>query len=352
MKKIGLTVVVLCVSLFLLACTPKETLKIFMPGEYITEDLVRSFEKAYGVRVQIITFDSNESAIPQIEANSYDLVIPSDYAIEELVSKNLLQEIDYAKFESFSKDDFDAGLMAVLDDLKEDGFDLLKYGVPYFYGNVGILYDTTKVNKTYLETEGWNALANKSYDVMFYDSSRDSFMIAIKALFGSTVSINTPTDAELAQAEAWLIGAKGSKTRFLTDEVFDRMLKPADFAMAVVYSGDGVYLMSENDDLDYHVPHQGTNVWVDGFVIPKNAKQVELAYQFIDFFLSFDVAYENAVNIAYTSPRNDVIEAIIEEGEYEESSYVVTLTSNDEFFRYDTQLKRKIEEAWVRVRAS
>jgi len=352
MKKIWMFAILIITPMLLSACTPKDTLKIFMPGEYITEDLVRDFESEYGVRVQIITFDSNESAIPQIEANSYDLVIPSDYAIEELVSKDLLQEIDYTRFEQFSKNDFDSGLTTVLDELKTDGFDLLKYGVPYFYGNVGILYDTTKVSSSYLETSGWNALANQSYDVMFYDSSRDSFMIAIKALFGNTVSINSPTDTELAQAEAWLTSAKGSKTEYLTDEVFDSMLKPAEFAMAVVYSGDGVYLMSENDDLDYHVPSQGTNVWVDAFVIPSNAKQVDLAYLFIDFFNSYEISLENAINIGYTSPRADVIETIIEDGEYEESSYVVILTENDEFFRYDTILKRKIEEAWVRVRAS
>jgi spermidine/putrescine-binding protein len=352
MKKIAMLILIFLLPVILSACSPKETLKIFMPGEYITEELVRDFEKEYGVRVQIITFDSNESAIPQVEANSYDLVIPSDYAIEELVSKNLLQEIDYTRFDQFSKADFDSGLTEVLSELKTDGFDLLKYGVPYFYGNVGILYDTTQVSKSYLELEGWNALANHQYDVMFYDSSRDSFMIAIKALYGNSVSINRPTDLELSEAETWLTNAKGSKTRYLTDEVFDRMLKPADFAMAVVYSGDGVYLMSENDDLDYHVPHQGTNVWVDAFVIPKNAKQVDLAYLFIDYFNSYDIGLENAINIGYTSPRSDVISTIITDGEYEESSYVVTLTPNDEFFRYDTQLKRKIEEAWVRVRAS
>lgn len=352
MKKRWILALLIITSLLISACTPKDTLKIFMPGEYITEDLVRDFEREYGVRVQIITFDSNESAIPQVEANSYDLVVPSDYAIEELVSKNLLQEIDYTRFEQFSKNDFEEGLTTVLDELKTDGFDLLKYGVPYFYGNVGILYDTTKVSQSYLESEGWNALANTSYDVMFYDSSRDSFMIAIKALFGNTVSINSPTDLELEQAENWLKNAKGSKTQYLTDEVFDAMLKPAEFAMAVVYSGDGVYLMSENDDLDYHVPSQGTNVWVDAFVIPNNAKEVDLAYLFIDFFNSYDIALENAINIGYTSPREDVIETIIEEGEYEESSYVVELTAFDEFFRYDTNLKRKIEEAWVRVRAS
>lgn len=351
MKKIVFLISVLSLGLFLAACTPKQTLKLFMPGEYIDESLVRDFEREHDVRVQIITFDSNEAAIPQIEANSYDLVIPSDYAIEELVSKDLLQEIDYSKLSSFGLSDLDQGLQGVLDSLDSEGFDLLNYGVPYFWGNVGILYDTNDVQASFLEENGWDALTDTSYDVMFYDSSRDSFMIALKAL-GETDSINSPTDQQILNAENWLKDAVGPKTSFLTDEVFDVMLDPAQYDMAVVYSGDGVYLMSENEDLGYFVPEEGTNVWVDAFVIPNNAAEVDLAYMFIDYMLSYDVALSNAIEIGYTSPRSDVITEIIETEEYSADAYVIVLQANDEFFRYNTSLKRKIEEAWVRVRAS
>jgi len=352
MKKGFVLVFVLLIAFLASACTPRTTLKLFMPGEYIDESLVRAFEKEYGVRVSIITFDSNESAIPQVEANSYDLIIPSDYAIEELAAKNLLQQMDYSRITTFSLSDLDDALESVLLDLEQDGFDLLKYGVPYFWGNVGILYDTTKVSLSFLEEKGWDALADKSYDIMFYDSSRDSFMVAFKALFEDTMSINTPTDAQILAAEDWLKDAKGPKTSFLTDEVFDVMLDPAQFAMAVVYSGDGVYLMDENENLGYYVPHQGTNVWVDAFVIPQNAVQVDLAYQFINYFLSYDVALENAIEIGYTSPRADVIEHIIEDEIYDVDAYVITVSQKDEFFRFNETIKRKIEEAWVRVRAS
>ncbi|PKK93132.1 MAG: ABC transporter substrate-binding protein [Tenericutes bacterium HGW-Tenericutes-6] len=351
MRKIVFLISVLSLGLFLAACTPKQTLKLFMPGEYIDESLVRDFEREHNVRVQIITFDSNEAAIPQIEANSYDLIIPSDYAIEELVSKNLLQEINYSKLENFSLSDLDQGLEGVLNDLDAEGFDLLNYGIPYFWGNVGILYDTNDVTEAFLNEHGWNALADTSYDVMFYDSSRDSFMIALKAL-GEAASINSPTDQEILNAENWLKAAKGPKTSFLTDEVFDVMLDPAQYDMAVVYSGDGVYLMSENENLGYFVPEEGTNVWVDAFVIPNNAVEVDLAYMFIDYMLSYDVALANAIEIGYTSPRADVITEIVDTEEYPADAYVITLQANDEFFRYNTDLKRKIEEAWVRVRAS
>src|SRR5690606_24701241 len=113
-----------------------------------------------------------------------------------------------------------------------------------------------------------------------------------------------------------------------------------------------VYLMSENENLGYFVPEEGTNVWVDAFVIPNNAVEVDLAYMFIDYMLSYEVALDNAIEIGYTSPRADVILEIVETEEYAEDAYVIVLQDNDEFFRYNTDLKRKIEEAWVRVRAS
>jgi spermidine/putrescine-binding protein len=203
-----------------------------------------------------------------------------------------------------------------------------------------------------LDQNGWNALADKTKDVLIYDSSRDSFMIALKAVYGTAVDINSPTDTELAAAEAWLINAKGPKTRFLTDEIFDDMLHPAKHQMAVAYSGDANYLMSLNDRLGYFVPDVGTNVFIDAFAIPVDSKQVDLAYEFINYFLSYEVALDNAIEIGYTSPRRDVISYIIENEEYDASGYVILVTENDDVFRYNTELKRKIEEAWVRVRAS
>jgi spermidine/putrescine transport system substrate-binding protein len=268
MKKILTYSFVLLLALVLVACGPKQTLRVLIPTEYIDESLVRDFEREYGVRVALIPFDSNEIAITQIQSNSYDLVIPSDYAVEELVDKDLILEMDYSKFTNFSKSDFDSNLQLVLNTLKDEGFDLLKYGVPYFWGNVGILYDTNKVSLSFLQANGWNALANQNYNVMLYDSSRDMFMVALKALYGEDIDINNPTDLELAAAEQWLKDAAGPNADFLTDEVFDVMLKPAQYDMAVVYSGDGVYLMYENDDLGYFVPEEGTNVWVDTFAIP------------------------------------------------------------------------------------
>ncbi len=354
MKKVLLLFVLIALVFGLAACN-RTRLKVYMPGEYIDDALVRAFEKEHGVRVDIITFDSNESAIPQIEANVYDVIVPSDYAIEELVSKGLLEEIDWALITNLDvAEDLDPALLSILTGLKnqEDGFDLLKYGVPYFWGNVGILYNTETVELSFLEAEGWNALRHHEYDVMIYDSSRDSFMIALMDLYDGDVDINNPTQAQLDAAEAWLIGAKGPNTQFLTDEVLDDMLHPARHDMAVVYSGDAVYLMYENDQLGYYVPDSGTNVWVDAFVVPLNSSQRELAYAFINFMVSFDAMLDNTFEIAYTSPRADVIAEVIADGDYDIDSYVIVVGENDQLFRYNTVLKQQIEQAWARVRAA
>lgn len=354
MKKIVL-IVMLAVSLTVLASCDggKPTLKLFMPTEYIDEDLIAAFEEEFDVNVDFISFDSNEVAIPQIEVNSYDLVIPSDYAIEELVSKDLLDPIDWDLVTTMTKADLDPNLVSTVP--KDDMFDILDYSVPYFWGNVGMLYDTTKVTLAELEADGWDALNTVNDDVMFYDSSRDMVMVALKALYGGDVDINNPTTQQLAAAEAWLIGSgRTSDVVYASDEIFDDMLLAGntEYAIAVSYSGDAVYLMSENEDLGYYVPDNGTNVWLDAFVVPKNAENKDLAYEFISYFVSTEVMYANSSYVGYTAPRTNVVEQIIDEEMYPESSYRMRVGNNDSVFRYSTENKIAVAELWARVRAS
>ena len=357
MKKIVLFVVLSLTLSVLASCEAGDSIKLFMPTEYIDESLLEAFEEEYGVRVDLIVFDSNEVAIPQIEdqSNAYDLVIPSDYAIEELAVKGLLETIDWNRIE-MAKDVLDPAITQLWPDCGCDpaDFNILNYSVPYFFGNVGILYDSTRVTLTQLEALGWNALNDIDEDVMFYDSTRDMIMVALKALYGGDVDINDPTNAQLDAAEAWLADtSRVSNVTYASDEIFDAMLVSGStqYAMAVSYSGDAVYLMDENEDLGYYVPASGTNVWLDAFVIPKNAENKDAAYDFINFMTSFDNMLLNTEYIGYTAPRTDVINDVIDNETYPESSYRMTVRSNDSIFRYNTDLKVKMAELWARVRA-
>ncbi len=357
MKKIVLLVVLSLALSVLASCEASNSIKLFMPTEYIDESLLDAFEEEYGVKVELIVFDSNEVAIPQIEdqSNAYDLVIPSDYAIEELVEKDLLDTIDWDRID-MTKDLLDPSITALWPDCGCDpaDFNILNYSVPYFFGNVGILYDSTRVSLAQLESLGWDALNDIDDDVMFYDSTRDMIMVALKALYGGDVDINNPTDAQLQAAEAWLADStRVSNVTYASDEIFDAMLVSGStqYAMAVSYSGDAVYLMSENEDLGYYVPSNGSNVWLDAFVIPKNAQNKDAAYDFINFMTSFDNMLLNTEYVGYTAPRTDVINSVIESETYPESSYRMTVRTNDSIFRYNTELKVKMAELWARVRA-
>lgn len=356
MKK-GLFLVLLFALIFGLAsCDQGETLRLYNWGEYIDDALVEAFEEETGIRVKQIAFDSNEVAITQIKGgNQYDLVIPSDYAIEQLALDELIVEINWSKVTTFNKDtDVADGLKSILDDVKndvDDSFDLLKYSVPYFWGNVGILYNTETVNAA--DLDGWDTLLlSDTYNIAFYNSSRDAFMPALKATQAST--INHPTTAEFNAAVNWLSNGLTADVSVITDEIFDAMLDPARYDIAVSYSGDANYLMSENDKLDFYVPEEGTNVWVDGFVIPVGANE-DLSYAFINFMMDYDQAKQNTEYVGYSTPRKDVFEEMIAPGgsfaDYQ-SSYDVRINDNDEVYRYNEDLKQQMDAKWQEILAN
>ncbi|MFA6801562.1 MAG: extracellular solute-binding protein, partial [Acholeplasmataceae bacterium] len=197
MKKILLTLTIAFSIVFLASCSSGPTLRLYNWGEYIDDALVEAFEDTYDISVKQIAFDSNEVAVTQMKAgNQYDLVIPSDYAIEQLASENLIDPIDWSKITTFNKDsDIATGLESVLTEVSagSNGFDILEYSVPYFWGNVGILYNTTVVDQT--DLTGWDVLLDSAtYEIAFYNSSRDAYMQAMFAT--GTNDINNPTTAE------------------------------------------------------------------------------------------------------------------------------------------------------------
>ncbi len=320
------------------------TLRIYNAGEYIDPDLVEAFEAEHDCKVVYETFDSNESMYTKIKSGAeYDLLIPSDYMIERLIKEDMLQPLEWDMIENTE------GLNPKIMDLPYDPGN--KYSVPYFCGSVGILYDTTKVDEEDLD-EGWEILRDTKYkgQIYMYDSERDSFMIALKAL---GFSMNTADKEEIKKAYDWLIEQRETMDCvYVGDEVMDNMISGIK-AMAVVYSGDGAYVMADNEDMDYFEPEEGTNVWCDAMVLTKDCEDTELAYEFMSFMLEYDNASANSVFVGYTSPLVAVADDLAATEFEGIDAYVPGLDGpNNEVFRYqEKDIKEYYADLWTKVKA-
>ncbi|MBC5661076.1 extracellular solute-binding protein [Anaerosacchariphilus sp. NSJ-68] len=322
-----------------------QTLSIYMPGEYMGENVVPDFEKETGATVSIEYFDSNEQMYIKVaNQESYDLLIPSDYMIQRIMDEGYLQKLN-------------PDLLTCMDELtdavKNPSYDPEnEYSVSYFWGTVGIVYDKTKVSLEDLEREGFNIFKDTKYrgDIYLYDSERDSFMMALKAL---GYSMNTENEDELQDAYNWLVECvQTMKPEIVTDEIIDNMAQGRK-ALGLCYSGDAAYIMSENENMGYYLPEGGTNLWYDSMVIPANAKNVELAHEFINFISSYDYAYDNSSYVGYTSPNQEVIDELSGEGgDYEEINAYLPRTDNpkDEVFVFNDDTRKVIGNLWSKVK--
>ena len=322
----------------------KETLKIYNAGEYIDTSLISKFEKENKCKVVYETFDSNETMYTKImSGENYDVLVPSDYMIERLIKEDKLEKIDWDKITN--KDNLNPDTLGQAYDPNQE------YAVPYFYGTVGILYDTTVVDEKDL-ADGWNLLNNTKYkdNIYMYDSERDSFMIALKAL---GYSMNTDKKSQLDEAYNWLIDQqKTMKPVYVGDDVMDNMIS-GNKDMAVVYSGDGAYIISENENMGFFVPNQGSNVWIDAMIITKNCKNTELAHKYINYFLQEDVALENTRYIGYDSGVKSVYEHFRDD-EYKGNPACAPDTSNEkneEFKDRKQDIKEYCASLWTKVKS-
>lgn len=348
MKK--LLFALLGLGLFLGGCTgssSQETLRVYNWGVYIDEAVITEFEEMYDVRVIYENFESNEMMYTQLQSGEiYDVVIPSDYMIERMIAEGMLAQLDKSLLSNYGS------VMEHLKGLPHDPTD--SYSIPYFWGNVGLVYNTNNVDTVDLISQGWNILQNEKYAgrIFMYDSERDSFMVALKAL---GYSANTTDENQLEAAYQWLLQVNNTMNPvYVTDEVIDQMINGTK-DIAIMYSGDAVYVEMENEDMAFYVPHQGTNLWVDAMVIPANARNVELAHKWIDFMLDYDVALANTYEVAYTTPIQAVFDDVTAEGgDFEDylDSYVPRLNYElDETFRHNDETKRIMSDLWIRVKA-
>ena len=324
-----------------------DTLKLYNWGQYMGENLIPDFEKEFGVKVIVEYFDSNEMMYTKLQGgDSYDVLVPSDYMIERLIAQDMLQELDLSKIPNI------ANLTEGVKGLPYDPDN--SYSAPYFWGNVGIVYNHNNVDPAEVEAKGWEILRDTKYagHIYMYDSERDAFMTAFKAL---GYSMNTENEAEIQAAYEWLLQMNNTmQPVYVTDEVIDGMAN-GNKDIAVMYSGDAAYVLDSNPNMSYWLPNEGTNLWSDGMVIPANAQNPALAHEFINYVLSDDASYGNSEYVGYASSNQEVLDTLSGEGGYYETNNAYLPRAGydkDEVFHDNQTLKKVLSELWIKVKAS
>ena len=325
-----------------------QTLHVYNWGEYTGENIISGFEELTGAKVIMDNFDSNEQMYIKVaNGDAYDVLVPSDYMIQRMMQEDMLQ-----KLEPETRKECLSELVDAIKGLPYDPKN--EYSIPYFWGTVGIVYDKTKVSEEDLEKDGWDIFLDQKFkgDIYLYDSERDSFMMALKAL---GYSMNTTSQDELNAAYNWLIQCvQTMDPEIVTDEIIDNMAQ-ARKALGLIYSGDAAYVMSENENMGFYMPTSGTNLWSDAMVIPKNAKNPKLANEFIRYITSYDAAMDNSSYVGYTSPNKEVTEELGGEGGDYDGINAYTPRSGydkDEVFQYDEATRKIIADLWSRVKVA
>lgn len=287
----------------------KPTLKVFNWGEYISDgqdgtlDTIAEFEKEFNCKVQYDLFSTNEEMYTKLSSGSveYDVVIPSDYMISKMIAEDMLEPINY---------DIVTNAENLMDRFKTTDFDPGNvYSVPYTWGTVGIVYNKTMVNGP---VTSWNTLWDSQYDTktLMFLNNRDAFGIAEKLL---GYSQNSTDESEIRACADKLKEQKAAvHPNYVMDEVFDKM-EIGEAAVAPYYAGDAVTMISENPDLDFVVPEEGSNVFIDSMCIVKGSTQVDLANEFINFMCREDIAQANIEYISYSTPLQSVYDNLDEE---------------------------------------
>ena len=274
-------------------------------GEYIDPDTIDMFEEETGIKVVYDEYETNEIMYPKVEsgAASYDVICPSDYMISKMIANNLLAEINFDNIPHATAN-IDPQYFE-----QSRGFDPdNKYSIPYCWGTVGILYNKTMVDEP---ITSWAQLWDEKYadNILMQDSVRDAFMVAEKL---NGFSMNTVDSGELEIVKNSLIEQKPLVQAYVVDQVRDKMIG-GEAAIGVIYSGEAIYTQRENPDLVYVIPDEGTNVWIDSWVILKDAPNKENAEKFIDFMCRPDIALLNFEYITYSTPNKAARELIEDE---------------------------------------
>ena len=321
-----------------------EQVVVYNWGEYIDPEVIDMFEKETGISVVYEEFETNESMYPKVQAGAvaYDLVCPSDYMIQRMIENNLLDEINFDNIpnvknigEQFFK--------------SSQAFDPEnKYSVPYTWGTVGILYNKTMIDEP---VDSWSVLWDEKYkdQILMQNSVRDALGIALKYC---GYSLNSTDLDELHAAQEMLLEQKPLVQAYVVDQVRDKMISN-EAAIGVIYSGEAIYTQTENPNLEYVVPKEGSNVWFDSWVIPKNAKNKENAEKFINFLCRPEIAKMNFDFITYSTPNTAAWDLIDEETRSNKIAFPDTaILDRCEAFQFlGTKFDKIYSELWREIKS-
>ena len=329
------------------------SINVYNWGEYIstgadegTLDVNGEFEKLTGIKVNYTNFATNEEMYAKMKggAASYDVIIPSDYMISKLIKEGMIQKLDMDNIPNFSY---------IMDNFRNMAYDPTnEYTVPYTWGTVGIIYDTTMIDLAPEEID-WDLLWNEDYadQILMFDNPRDAFAIA-EIMQG--YSINTESAEELEAAAAKLTKQKKIVQGYVMDEIFDKM-GAGDALIAPYYAGDALTILEENDSLGFVVPKSGTNLFIDAMCIPTTSRQKEAAEMYINFMCEPDIAYANIDYICYSTPHQAAFDMLDEEVQnspvsYPDSEFIADKTTV--FVNLSDEANQKMQDLWTEMKSA
>lgn len=308
MKKSSTVLIILCVlSMCIAGCGAKQDNKsvtVFNYGMYIDPAILTQFTEETGIEVKYEEATTPEEMYTKYTSGAiaYDVLCTSDYMLKRLIDEGQALEIDYSKLPNYKNIDPKFASLS-------EGFDPeMKYTVPYFWGTVGILYNTKLATSP---VDGWEDLFSGEYkgQLIMQDSMRDSFMVALKYL---GYSLNTTDEAQIREAADLLKKQKPDVQSYLVDEVRDEVVAE-NAVMGVIYSGEAHLGHEYNPDLEYIIPKEGSNLWIDSWIITKNCQNQEGAEKFLDYLCRTDIAKQNFDYVYYSSPNREVVDSMDEE---------------------------------------
>ena len=325
---------------------PNGEINVLNWGEYIadgtdgSEDILTQFEEEFGIKINYKVCPDNETLYTYLkQGDSYDVIIPSDYMLSRLIEEDMLEKLNFDNIPNFSD---------VSDTFVDPPYDPTnEYSVPYMWGTVGIIYNTTMVQE---DVTSWSILFDEDYadQILMINNPRDAIGVALKYL---GYSYNTTDKAQITEAVDLLVQQKPLVQTYVMDEIFDK-LESGEAAIGVYYAGDYLTMLENNEDLAFCVPEEGSNYFVDAMCIPKGAANKENAEKFINFMCSTEVGLANCDAIGYSTPLNSVLEALDAEVREDPVAYPSddVLSRCEQFLNLPQDILEFYDSEWVRLK--